>query len=200
MSKEQADNQENIELADEQAELEDAGASVVEQPQAASEQDEAVLKLSQADTLRQEIESLKQQVEENLDKAVRAQAELDNLRKRSARDVESAHKYALEKFVNGLLPVIDSMVLGISASENVEDVDSLREGMDLTLKMFLDTLEKFGIAEVDPQGEKFNPEKHEAVSMQQIEGTESGMVVTVMQKGYELNGRLVRPAMVVVAK
>jgi len=131
---------------------------------------------------------------------VRAQAELDNLRKRTGRDIENAHKYALEKFVNGLLPVIDSMALGIDASESAEDVQSLREGMDLTLKMFLDTLDKFGITALDPQGEKFNPEKHQAVSMQEVEGSESGIVVAVMQKGYELNGRLIRPAMVMVSK
>ena len=195
MSKEQTDNQENIEVVEEEL----SAAEVIAEAES-EETSAAEVELSDIDKLNQEIESLKQLVEENVDKAVRAQAELDNLRKRTIRDVENAHKYALEKFVNGLLPVIDSMVLGINASENAEDVESLREGMDLTLKMFLDTLEKFGIAEIDPQGEKFNPEKHEAVTMQEVEGTDSGIVVAVMQKGYELNGRLVRPAMVMVSK
>ena len=195
MSKEQTDNQENIEVVEEELSAAEVIAEAESEEIAAAE-----VELSDIDKLNQEIESLKQLVEENVDKAVRAQAELDNLRKRTIRDVENAHKYALEKFVNGLLPVIDSMVLGINASENAEDVESLREGMDLTLKMFLDTLEKFGIAEIDPQGEKFNPEKHEAVTMQEVEGTDSGIVVAVMQKGYELNGRLVRPAMVMVSK
>jgi molecular chaperone GrpE len=125
---------------------------------------------------------------------------VDNIRKRTARDVENAHKYALERFVNELLPIIDSLELGMSAAESVEDIDDLREGMGLTIKMFDTAMNKFNVKAVDPQSEKFNPEQHEAVSMQEIDGTESGIVVKVMQKGYELNGRLVRPAMVIVAK
>ena len=150
--------------------------------------------------LLQENERLKMEVRESVDKALRATAELENIRKRTSRDIENAHKYALERFVNELLPVIDSMELGINASQSAEDIESLREGMDLTLKKLFDCLEKFGVKAIDPAGEKFNPEWHEAVSMQELEGSDSGQVVTVMQKGYELNGRLVRPAMVVVAK
>lgn len=150
--------------------------------------------------LLQENERLKMEVRESVDKALRATAELENIRKRTSRDIENAHKYALERFVNELLPVIDSMELGINASQSAEDIESLREGMDLTLKKLFDCLEKFGVKAIDPAGEKFDPEWHEAVSMQELEGSDSGQVVTVMQKGYELNGRLVRPAMVVVAK
>ena len=150
--------------------------------------------------LLQEIERLKMEVQESSDKAVRATAELDNIRKRTSRDIENAHKYALERFVSELLPVLDSMELGINASQSAEDIDSLREGMDLTLKMLFDRMGKFGVKTIEPAGEKFDPEWHEAVSMQELEGSEPGQVVTVMQKGYELNGRLVRPAMVVVAK
>ena len=153
------------------------------------------------------IESLMQQIEEqkciaaeNLEKALRAQAELDNMRKRTARDIENAHKYSLERFVTDLLPVIDSMELGLSASENASDIASLKEGMDLTYRIFAASLEKFGVKVIDPQGEKFNPDLHQAVSVQEAEGLDSGNVITVMQKGYELNGRLVRPAMVIVAK
>lgn len=156
--------------------------------------------LSETDALKQEIEVLKKQLEDNRDQAVRAQAELDNVRKRTLRDVENAHKYALDKFASDLLPVIDSMLLGIQAAENSESQDGLKEGMDLTLKMFADVLEKFGIKEVDSEGQKFDPEKHEAVSMQSLDGVEAGTVATVLQKGYELNGRLIRPAMVVVAQ
>lgn len=156
--------------------------------------------MSEIDALNQELEVLRQQVTENIEKAMRAQAEMENLRKRTTRDIENAHKYALERFVNELLPVLDSMELGIEASSSAEDIDSMREGMELTLKKFRDTLSKCGVEVIDPQGEKFNPEKHEAVSVQEIEGTESGAIVAVMQKGYALNGRLVRPAMVVVAK
>src|SRR5690606_14882596 len=146
------------------------------------------------------IEEHKRIAAENLEKALRAQAELDNMRKRTARDIENAHKYSLERFVNDLLPVIDSMELGLSATENAADVASLKEGMELTHKMFAASLEKFGVKVIDPQGEKFNPEMHQAVSMQEAKGVDSGNVITVMQKGYELNGRLVRPAMVIVAK
>lgn len=152
------------------------------------------------ETLQALLAKEKENAQTNRDAALRAQAEMENLRKRTARDVESAHKYALEKFVNELLPILDSLTLGMNAAESAENVGELREGMDLTLKMFNGAMEKFGVKEIDPQGEKFTPEQHEAISMQEIEGTESGTVVSVMQKGYELNGRLVRPAMVVVAK
>ena len=150
--------------------------------------------------LMQENERLKIEAQESIDKALRATAELDNIRKRTSRDIENAHKYALERFVNELLPVVDSMELGINASQSAEDIESLREGMDLTLKKLFDCLGKFGINAIDPAGDKFDPEWHQAVSMQELEGSDSGQVITVMQKGYELNGRLVRPAMVVVAK
>lgn len=156
--------------------------------------------IPELDALNQELEILRQKVSENLDKALRAQAEMENLRKRTARDIENAHKYALEKFISELLPVLDSLELGIEASTTAGEIDSLREGMELTLKKFQDTLSKAGVELIDPQGEKFNPEMHQAVSMQDIEGTESGTVVAVMQKGYALNGRLVRPSMVIVAK
>lgn len=152
------------------------------------------------DAHQQEIEALKMQVQESLDKAIRAQAELDNMRKRTLRDIENAHKYALDKFANELLPVIDSLELGIGAADTAEEQDTLKEGMRLTLKMFRDVMEKFGIREVASQGEKFDPEKHEAVSMQELEGAVPGTVATVLQKGYILNGRLIRPAMVIVAK
>lgn len=153
------------------------------------------------ESLSEQIDATKKTAADNLDKAIRAQAELDNVQKRTKRDIENAHKYALEKFVNELLPVLDSMELGINASESVEDVSSLREGMDLTMKMFLSSLEKSGVKPVDPRkGDKFNPDQHEAVTMQEMGDAESGTVITTLQKGYELNGRLIRPAMVIVAK
>ena len=152
------------------------------------------------DAHQQEIETLKKQVQESLDKAIRAHAELDNVRKRCLRDVENAHKYVLDKFVNELLPVIDSLELGINAAETAEEQLSLKEGMDLTLKMFRDAMEKFGVLEVESLGGKFDPEKHEAVSMQELDGAESGTVAKVLQKGYTLNDRLIRPAMVIVVK
>jgi molecular chaperone GrpE len=150
--------------------------------------------------LRTAVEAMRRQVEEQRDKALRAQAEMDNLRKRTLRDVENAHKFALEKFVRDLLPVVDSLELGLSVGPDQTDIQGLREGMMLTLQKFTDTLQKFGIVAMDPQAEKFNPERHEAVTTQPAEGVESGVITLVMQKGYELNGRLVRPAMVVVAR
>lgn len=153
------------------------------------------------ESLSEQIEVLKTAAADSLDKAVRAQAELDNVRKRSGRDIENAHKYALDKFINELLPVLDSMELGINAADSVEDVNSLREGMELTMKMFSTSLKKSGVSPVAPQeGDKFNPDLHAAVTMQELDDTESGTVIAMLQKGYELNGRLIRPAMVIVAK
>ena len=152
------------------------------------------------EALLQEIEVLKSKADSNLDAAMRAQAELENVRRRVTRDVENAHKYALERFVQELLPVVDSMELGISAAASAAEQESVREGMELTLKKLRDTLQKFGVTPIDPCDEKFDPQRHEAVTMQDGAGAQPGTVLTVMQKGYELNGRLVRPAMVVVAK
>lgn len=183
--------EENIEAKEQEVE------AAVEAEEESAPEEEAEVDI---ETLQALLEKEKENAQTNRDAALRAQAEMENLRKRTARDVESAHKYALEKFVNELLPILDSLTLGMNAAESAENVGELREGMDLTLKMFNGALEKFGVKEIDPQGEKFTPEQHEAISMQEIEGSESGTVVSVMQKGYELNGRLVRPAMVVVAK
>ena len=186
------------------AEEADAGETTAAETTVAAENDaqeqaQVVSAQEYADLLL-EHERLKLEKQENVDRALRAGAELDNVRKRALREVENAHKYALERFVSELLPVLDSMELGINASQSAQDLQSLREGMDLTLKKLFDCLDKFGVKAIDPGGEKFNPDWHEAVSLQELEGSASGQVVTVMQKGYELNGRLVRPAMVVVAK
>lgn len=178
-----------------------AGQPAADTYEEAAESGESGMETGAEERLQQELEAARQEARENLDKAVRAQAEMENLRKRTSRDVENAHRFALEKFVNELLPVLDSLELGLEAADSAGDgADSLREGMDLTLKKFRDVLEKFGVSVIDPRGEKFNPDRHEAVSMQEPEGSESGTVVSVMQKGYELNGRLIRPAMVIVAK
>ena len=150
--------------------------------------------------LQGQLEKLQEQSKVSLDKVVRAQAEMENLRKRAARDVENAHKYALEKFTNELLPIMDSLELGLSASVKAKNLDDLCKGMELTLEMFNTVMEKFGITMIEPKGEKFNPELHDAGSMQETDDSNSGIIIEVMQKGYTLNGRLIRPAMVVVAK
>jgi molecular chaperone GrpE len=135
------------------------------------------------------------------DKVLRLQAEQENLRKRSAREVENAHKYGLERFLTELLPVKDSLELGIAAaSDEAVDVGKVREGVDLTLKMLNGALEKFGAAEIDPLNEPFDPQVHQAMTVQEAQGKPSGTVVAVVQKGCLLNGRVVRPAMVIVSK
>nr|VFK56057.1 MAG: molecular chaperone GrpE [Candidatus Kentron sp. TUN]VFK56312.1 MAG: molecular chaperone GrpE [Candidatus Kentron sp. TUN]VFK62242.1 MAG: molecular chaperone GrpE [Candidatus Kentron sp. TUN] len=157
---------------------------------------------SLSDDLANRLMIAEQKAEEYQGNVLRLQAEMENLRKRSVREVENAHKYGLDRFVSELLPVKDSLELGVAATndENV-DVVSMREGMELTLKMFGTVMEKFGIEEVFPsQGERFDPERHQAMSVQDDKEKESGTVLVVIQKGCLLNGRLVRPAMVVVAK
>lgn len=151
--------------------------------------------------LEARLEQARGEAQENWDKLLRTQAELENQRRRHERDVENAHKYALERFSQALLPVKDSLEMGLSAmAEGVEQVEKLREGTELTLKMLADVMEKFGISEVDPAGEPFNPELHQAMAMQQSDAQAPNTVLHVMQKGYLLNDRLIRPAMVVVAK
>ena len=135
---------------------------------------------------------------ENWDRYLRAAAEMENIRKRAARDVENARKFALESFSRDLLAVKDSLEMGIEAADKA-DAESLLEGKEATLKLLAQTLERFGVAELDPLGEPFDPEFHEAMTMQPSAEAEPGSVLTVVQKGYALNGRLLRPAMVVVA-
>jgi molecular chaperone GrpE len=135
------------------------------------------------------------------DQCVRLQAELDNLRKRSERDLANAHKFALEKFALELLAVRDSLEMGVAAAgEESADVARLREGSELTLKMLSSAFDKFNIIENNPLNEKFNPEYHEAMSVQERADVEPNTVVTVVQKGYLLNDRLIRPAMVIVSR
>ncbi len=138
--------------------------------------------------------------DEHWNQLLSARAELENARRRAQREVESAHKFALEKFVRELLPVKDSLELGLAAAEGeAAEVGKLREGMELTLKMLAGAMEKFGVEEVNPVGQKFNPEYHQAMATQAAPGKEPNAVLTVYQKGYLLNERLIRPAMVVVA-
>ena len=140
-------------------------------------------------------------VADQKDSVVRAKAEVDNIRRRAAQDVEKARKFALEKFATELLPVIDNMERAI-ASVNAEDETqkAIAEGVELTLQSLMSAVNKFGVTAVDPQDQPFNPELHQAMSMQEVEGVAPNTVIAVMQKGYELNGRLIRPAMVMVSK
>ena len=154
-----------------------------------------------APDLEMELAEARDEAASHLDDFLRVRAELENLHKRAARDVENAHRHGLERFMAELLPVKDSVELGLSAADGAEaDAGKLREGLELTLKLFDAASEKFGLQEVNPEGQSFDPEYHQAMSMQEVAGVEPGTVITVVQKGYLLNGRLLRPAMVIVAK
>ena len=148
-----------------------------------------------------ELTEARRTAQENLDRALRAQAELENVRRRMARDIEHAHKFALERFVSELLPVKDSLEFGLAAAaEEGASAARIAEGVELTLRMLEQAMEKFGIRSIDPVNEPFDPEFHQAMTMQESDTAESGAVLAVVQKGYLLNERLVRPAMVIVAK
>ncbi len=138
-----------------------------------------------------------QKMQENWDLAVRARAELENVQRRAQREIEQAHKHGLEKFIRELIPIVDSLQQGL---DNAPAGDPMREGIVLTLKMFTDLFNKFTITVLDPKGEKFDPTFHEAIAMQVDAAAAPGTVLVVMQKGYVLHDRLIRPARVVVAK
>ncbi|PLA74734.1 nucleotide exchange factor GrpE [Hydrogenovibrio sp. SC-1] len=143
----------------------------------------------------------KQEAESQKELALRTMADMENLKRRTRIDVESAHKFALEKFVNELLPVLDSMEMGLDAAAKEDaSAESIREGLDITFKQFLDVLQKFNVERVNPEGEKFDPQLHEAMTMVPSPDHDSQMVMEVFQKGYLLNERLVRPARVIVAQ
>lgn len=177
--------------ADDNSDVEENGGSVEEGA------DETAASGTTADA-EAKLAAAEAKAAENWDRYLRAVAEADNIRKRAARDVENARKYALENFGRDLLAVRDSLEMGIQAADNA-DADSLLAGKEATLKLLTTTLERFGIEEVDPVGQRFDPEFHEAMTMQPSADAEPGSVLTVIQKGYSLNGRLLRPAMVIVA-
>ncbi|WP_194441583.1 nucleotide exchange factor GrpE [Pseudoalteromonas simplex] len=151
--------------------------------------------------LHSELEAAKQTINDQKDSVVRAAADVENMRRRAAQDVEKAHKFALEKFANELLPVIDNLERAIEFSDKEnEQLKPVLEGIEMTVKSFNDAVSKFGVEIVNPQGEQFNPEFHQAMSIQPSNDVAPNTVLAVMQKGYTLNGRLLRPAMVMVSK
>jgi molecular chaperone GrpE len=178
-------------LAEESAEQTDVepGAEMSGAPAAPPDTELAVL-----------LEDARNKADENWNLCLHLQADLDNLRKRSERDLANAHKFALERFAQELLPVRDSLEMGLASSAAGQvDPARLQEGVELTLQMLSSALAKFGITEVNPQFERFNPDFHQAMSLQERADVEPNTVVTVVQKGYLLNERLLRPAMVIVS-
>lgn len=175
--------------AEEQAHLEDVVPRAVETPDESNE------------STAQQLVEAQATIKEYWDQVLRMRAEIENNRKRAERDVENAHKYALKGFAENLLPVIDSMEMGqVAAISENATLDSIREGSELTMNMFAQVLERSGLQQINPLGEKFDPKRHQAISMLETKDAESNSIIEVMQKGFLLNDRLIRPAMVVVAK
>ncbi|WP_104401931.1 nucleotide exchange factor GrpE [Vibrio penaeicida] len=163
-----------------------------------SVQDETDAKIAQ---LEAALLSSEAKVKEQQESVLRAKADVENMRRRSEQEIDKARKYALNKFSEELLPVIDNLERAIQAADvENEVIKPFLEGVELTHKTFVDVVSKFGLKEINPEGEAFNPEFHQAMSIQESPEHESNMVMLVMQKGYELNGRVIRPAMVMVAK
>jgi len=159
---------------------------------------EEVVPLSETEQLQLQLAEAEAKASEHWDRLLRLQAEMENHRKRAQNDVSKARKFALESIVGDLLPVKDSLEMGLAAAD--ADPKAIIEGADMTVKMLSQVFEKNNIVEVNPVGEKFDPEFHQAMSMQEVEGVAANTVTGVMQKGYTLNDRLVRPALVMVSK
>ena len=150
----------------------------------------------------EKLEKVHSELEKQKDLTLRAEAELQNVLKRTAREVENAHKYGLERFIQNLLPVVDSLEKAAEASapDQSEASDTAIEGINLCCKLLVDVLEKEGIKAIDPSGEPFDPSEHQAMSMVENSDLEPNSIAAVVQKGWKLNERLVRPAMVMVVK
>jgi molecular chaperone GrpE len=155
--------------------------------------------LAELERLQRSLAESEERAKSNWEQYLRAVADLDNVRKRAARDIESANRYGLEKFAQELLPVKDSLELAVQNSAKA-DPDTLREGQQATLQLLSRALEKLGVSLIDPLGEPFDPSRHEAMMAQDSAKAEPNSVLQVVQPGYELNGRLLRPARVIVAR
>ena len=199
-AKDNAAEKENVNVKDTQEQDKKADAATSESKAKPSPKAKSVDN-AELDALRAKLEEAEKQLEEQQAEALRSRADLENTRKRLERDVQNAHKFALEKFAQELLPVIDSLEMGLQAVKaDGADLSKVREGTELTLKMFTDCVGKFGIEQVKAEGESFNPDLHQAMSIQEVADKAPNTVLAVMQQGYTLQGRLIRPAMVVVSK
>lgn len=184
-------------VSDKQTELNEEQIPTVDDAEQTLEQAEQAV----SDDLAALLAEAKKEADAQKDLALRTLADMENLRRRTRMDIESAHKFALEKFVNALMPVLDSMDMGLLAARNTEaSVESIREGLEMTFKQTLDVLNEFNVERIDPKGEVFDPKLHEALTMIPSPDHATNTVVDVIQKGYTLNERLVRPARVIVAQ
>ncbi|MFZ0499428.1 MAG: nucleotide exchange factor GrpE [Steroidobacteraceae bacterium] len=157
--------------------------------------------LAELERLRQALADAEERARGHGEQYLRAVAELDNVRKRAQRDIEAANRYGLEKFAAELLPVRDSLELAVQSAEQAQvDVRSLKQGQQATLQLLAKALERLGVTPIDPVGEPFDPSRHEAMLAQESATAKPGTVLQVVQSGYELNGRVIRPARVIVAK
>ncbi len=197
MSQKETENQ----SAEEQLDQEKKAVEEGTEPESGETVEETSSQSGEDMSPEEEIAELQGQLEKAKEDVLRAQAEVMNIRRRAEGDVEKARKFALERFVGDLLPVVDNLDRALAAID-VEDesLKSVVEGIELTRKSFLDTLEKNQVKSIDPAGEPFNPEEHQAMTMVPSPDVEPNTVLEVFQKGYSLNGRLIRPAMVVVSK
>ena len=200
---EQDQKQPGSDVQDESLDAAESGPSEAiadaEQPEAVT--DESAPGNSDKLSLEDEVAQLQEDLAAARDAALRAQADAQNVKRRAEQDVEKARKFALERFAGELLPVVDNLERALESTAGDDEVlRPIAEGVELTLKSFMDVLGKNNIEVVDPQGEPFDPNLHQAMTMVDNNEVEPNTVVAVMQKGYTLNGRLVRPAMVMVSK
>ncbi|MGE6809608.1 MULTISPECIES: nucleotide exchange factor GrpE [Pseudoalteromonas] len=199
MSEQRQNPEQEVELNEDLAKMEADVEAAVQAAEEHAEQEQSPE--AEIAMLYAELEVAKQTIADQRDGVVRAAADVENMRRRAAQDVEKAHKFALEKFANELLPVIDNLERAIEFSDKEnETLKPVLEGISMTVKSFNDAVAKFGVEIVNPQGEQFNPEFHQAMSIQPSNDVSPNTVLAVMQKGYTLNGRLLRPAMVMVSK
>lgn len=171
-----------------------------QQASAAASDESQELPAMPHDQLFDELQAAQALAKENWEKVLRIQAEMQNLQRRTERDIANAHKFALEKFIEALIPVLDSIDRALEVTSSNSETLAMREGIELTRRQFVDVLSKFNVREINPVAEVFDATQHEALTMQEDQTVKSGTILQVVQRGYELNGRLVRPARVIVAK
>ena len=187
-------------MSNQEQELEQS-AELINEEQRTPDVAEPAVATDELSALQQQLATAVAAAQEEKDRALRIAAEMENLRRRSAQDVEKAHKFALEKFAGELLPVIDSLERALElADRDNETLKPMMEGVELTLRAMLTTVGKFGVEQVNPMGDAFDPNRHQAISMVENGNVAPNSVMAVMQKGYELNGRVIRPTMVMVAR